>query len=431
MEVQLVIYFSVIILGAFVFFFFYHNRKRREWQERTEALNGEIHQHELIEVQYRAQLESKERELLSERDRQELRLREQEESFTRQAKGMEDRFRVLSEEITRRRSEELTSTNREAIDALLKPLNERIESMNRALDESKQNSAEQSGKLHQAIRTLMERAGEVGDKADTLSQALRGKSKMQGDWGEAKLVSLLEAEELVRGVQYTVQENLKDESGRNLRPDVVIYYPDHKALVVDSKVSLTAYADYYNSDDEVERENRKAAHLASINQHIRELAGKNYARYVEKPYQALEYVVMFVPINGALQLAVEAEPTLWRDAMNKGVFIATESTIMAVLRMVSLAWRQYDTDRNMEEITKHGEYMVERVANFCHDFEGLGSRIQQLQRAYEDADRRLRGQQGILTSAKKLEQLGLKNNSKKPLPTPFDGHVEALTNTEE
>lgn len=272
----------------------------------------------------------------------------------------------------------------------------------------------------------MKRTTEIGAEADRLAGALRNENKMQGNWGEMVLSELLSSQGLKEGIHYEVQAPLRtvdgrtvlnDESGKRMIPDVVLHYPDGKDAIIDAKVSLTAFIDFHNADTEAEREVAKERHLRSLRQHVKELARKDYAAHVRPPRQAVNYVIMFVPNEGALQLALCSDTTLWREAFEQGVFIAGEQNLIAALRMIELAWTQVQQARNQEEVFELANQLLKRMGDFFKLFEEVGGKIEQASQAFLSAQKKLHtGQQSIVGSANKLIRLGAKPDPKKPIP---------------
>lgn len=357
-------------------------------------------------------LELKE-EALRERDeryRNELRLRDealllQKETFAEQSRAQEDRFKALSEEITQRRSRELSETNRSSMDALITPLKETITKMEKAFKESSESDAKREGALREAMDNMMKESKAVGLKADALASALRAKPKLQGNWGEEQLRRLLDLENFTEGVDYETQVTLKGEVGNALRPDFILHFPDDKDIIIDSKVSLTAFTAYIEAEDDETRALKSKENLRSVRDHIDELRRKKYQTFVKEPRKALDYVVMFVPNEMALSLAYQEQPDLWQEAIDAGVFPASQQNLMVLLRLIRIAWTQDAQMRNYRELSEHAARLIERAERMVPEMENIGKKIGDLEKAYNAFDSRLRGKQGILTSARKISEL--------------------------
>lgn len=357
-------------------------------------------------------LELKE-EALRERDeryRNELRLRDealllQKETFAEQSRAQEDRFKALSEEITQRRSRELSETNRSSMDAIIMPLKETIAKMEKALKESSESDAKREGALREAMDNMMKESKAVGLKADALASALRAKPKLQGNWGEEQLRRLLDLENFTEGIDYETQVTLKGDAGNALRPDFILHFPDDKDIIIDSKVSLTAFTAYIEAEDDETRALKSKENLRSVRDHIDELRRKKYQTFVKEPRKALDYVVMFVPNEMALSLAYQEQPDLWQEAIDAGVFLASQQNLMVLLRLIRIAWTQDAQMRNYRELSEHAARLIERAERMVPEMENIGKKIGDLEKAYNAFDSRLRGKQGILTSARKISEL--------------------------
>ena len=272
----------------------------------------------------------------------------------------------------------------------------------------------------------MKRTVEIGAEADKLATALRGESKVQGNWGELILDELLQGQGLQEGVHYDKQATLRDqqgkvlvheESGKRMIPDTVLHYPDGKDAIIDSKVSLTAFVDYQNAETDEAREEAAQRHLRSVRQHVTELARKDYSAYIKAPRQALNYVIMFVPNEGALQLALAQEPLLWREAFAKGVFITGEQNLTAALRIIQIAWTQMLQERNQEAIFDTARMLLDRVADYVKYMDEVGRKLQDAQTAFVKASDKLRdGRQSVVGASNKLIKLGAKTSAGKKLP---------------
>lgn len=413
----------LILLGAFMgatLLYLYHRREQKKWAKSLAEEQERRQEQDRGAIAAQARIASLESTLAKAEEMRAEQRATQQELFDKQLAAMRAQFTALSEEITQKRSEELSTSNKKNIDALLTPLREQIKQMGHAFEENKKSSTEQTGILRGVIEQLMQQTVQVGAQADGLAKALRQESKMQGNWGEHILERLLEMESLKKGIHYSTQEMLKGAEGNRLIPDVILHYPDGKDLIIDAKVSLTAYTNFFNAEDPQEKEQHLRDHLTSVKAHIKELARKEYYKYVQKPRKALEYVVMFMPIEGAMEMALEAEPDLWQSALDQGVFLANNRNLLVILRLISVVWRQHDQERNIDEIIKQTELLVQRITDFSGEFETIKTRLQQLDDAYEKANRRLRGREGFYNTARRLQELGVKNNSKKQLPEPTE-----------
>ena len=308
------------------------------------------------------------------------------------------------------------------IDLTYIPIQEReksLETINEHLKTLKAN-------IENAVKNLREQTLSIGDKADNLAEALRGKNKAQGNWGEVILDNLFSAEGLREGRDYDKEETLRDELGnpllnedtdRRMRPDFILHYPDGNDVVIDSKVVLTAMYDYYSAEDESARADASRRNLAAVREQVRRLSRKDYSRYLKPGHRMLDYVIMFVPVYSALRLAYEEDRNLWHDAYRQGVLITTEETMMPFLRMIGIAWKSHEQVANQQQIISAAETMLSRVSDFCTAHARMGEKLEDAIKYYETCDRKLRERgQSIVGAANRLIGYGVPRNMKKPLP---------------
>ena len=237
-----------------------------------------------------------------------------------------------------------------------------------------------------------------------LTQALKGNSKVQGDWGEMILDSILDNSNLIRGIHYDTQLNIKDAEGNNLRPDVVLYLPEGKQIVIDSKVSLTAYADYTAAEDATERQRLLTAHIASVRQHVKELGSKEYQRLLQSP----DFVIMFVPNEPAFLTALQSDNAIWSDAYDRKVIISSPTNLFALLKLVDDLWKRNDQSKNTADIVTYGTKLYEQLVAFVTALEGVGQSLDKAQSSYNEAYKRLcTGNDNIIRSGERLRKLGL------------------------
>ena len=286
------------------------------------------------------------------------------------------------------------------------------------------------------LEHLMQQSRAAQRSADELARVFRRGNKVQGDWGETVLDELLEAQGLTRGIHYDTQATLRDadgqavrsEQGSLMRPDVILHLDQRREVIIDSKVSLAAYMDYVNADTDDQRRQALKAHVASLQAHVRELAAKDYSAYIRPPKLRMDYVIMFVPHSGALWTALNAQPDLWRRAMDKNVFIADEQTLFAALRIIQLTWTQIAQAQNHEKVYALANEMLERVGLFLKKYQALGKALEAATRAYEEGERKLQPSgPSILQTCAKLQRLGAKASDKNPLPKAEEETREELT----
>lgn len=339
-----------------------------------------------------------------------------------QLKAVTDKMTVETEKLLRQREEELTKGNRDNMDEILSPLKESIREMKTAMEKNAHDHIENNTKLSEqlrlAVKEMQEKTSDIGSKADSLSEALTGKPKVQGCFGENFLDDILAREGLEKGKHYTREEV----NSEGKRPDFVFHFKEgaqEKDLVVDSKVSLTAYVRYMNAESDDERKAALAEHIASIRGHINELSGKEYDRKLGKDRSFAGFVLMFMPIDMAFRVALDAEPLLWQEAYVKGVLITTEQTIVPFIKIMQLTWNKYQHDSNMAEIVNAAGKMIERVGLFYESYTAMGKSLKSVVTQYNSGIIKLRdGGQSITTSARAVMKFGAKREKGKELAVP-------------
>ena len=275
-------------------------------------------------------------------------------------------------------------------------------------------------KMQISVEQMMKQSEAARKSADELANAFRHGNKVQGDWGEVVLKQLLESQGFEEGVHFFTQETLRDEQGNvikgedghAMRPDVIIRLDEGRSVVVDSKMSMTAFFDYVNAEDEITRSTRLADHIKSIEAHVNELSKKDYSQYIEKSRSTMNYVIMFVPNSNALWEALKTKPTLWREAMDKNVFIADEQTLYAALRLINLMWIQNKQVENQQKVFDLATEMINRVAKFYEYYEKIGDSLVKAQKAFNDGKIKLEDKgYSIIKTANDLSKLGAKGNN--------------------
>lgn len=340
--------------------------------------------------------------------------------FENQINALKHELQNATEKLLEQREASLVKSNNIQINAVLSPLKNEIEGMKKSMTDNIRTNSENKASLEKAIEELMKRTQDIGNDANNLAKALKNESKTQGNWGELILENILEKSGLTEGEHYEKQTSLKDsrgnsvfhdETGSRLIPDVVVHYPDNKDLIIDSKVSLTAFVDYCNADDENEKAMALKRHLQSLRNHCKELQRKNYSSYIKAPRVSLNYVIMFVPNESAMQLALYEDNKLWRESFENGVFITSEQNLLALLRMIQLAWSQVQQARNQQEIFEAVNKLLDRVTDFVKRYEDLGKKIDSLQGSYDDTKKKLySGNQSVVKAANKIIEMGSGQN---------------------
>lgn len=328
-------------------------------------------------------------------------------------------FKDSATAILKEKSVDLSAANSEQIKNILDPLGKKMEEFRLAVEDSKEKSLKNTASIEQQIRSMMEQTAAVGKQADNLATALRSNNKMAGNWGEVVLLNLLEGMGLREGEDYVKQETIRDvdgnavqseDGGRRLIPDVVLYLPENKAVVIDSKVSLEAYISYVNAADETARSMALAAHSRSVEAHVKELSAKSYSKYIRSTGRdSLDYVVMFVPNEGAFQLYYQNFRERWHQAFDSGIIIAGESNLFAMLKIIENTWVRVRQQKNTEDVIALAGELLERVIAFSNTFNQIGGAISKVSAQFEQARKDLSGPRGsVVVTARRLEKKGIK-----------------------
>ncbi len=339
---------------------------------------------------------------------------EQREAESAKIKEMQEKhfaqFRNLAGEILEQNAGKLKDTNKESMDSLLKPLRMQLESLGKAVTATNETAAGNKASLEAAIKAMMEKTESLGKDAENLTLALRGNTKKQGDWGEMILERMLEESGLRKGEEYYVQENHKTEDGKDLRPDVVIRFPENRCVVVDSKVSLTAYAHYSAAETEEERSRYLDAHVASVRKHIDELAAKDYKGTVE---DTISYVLMFVPNEASYMSAVQAAPSLPLDAYRKKIVLISPTNLLMALQLAYNLWQKERQTQNVENIIDRATKLYDKLATVQESLEKVGKGIDQAQSAYNQAiSQMFHGRGNYAKQLQDLRQMGISPNKR-------------------
>ena len=317
---------------------------------------------------------------------------------------LKSEFRNLAQEILTEHQHNLRQTNRDSIDLLLKPFKDNITEFRERVERIYAQENEQRGALKNELDNLLKLNQQMTSSAANLTDALKGNSKVQGDWGEVYLETILETTGLVRGIHYHVQHNLKTEEGANVRPDVILSLPEDRHIIIDSKVSLTDYVRYVEAESEAERRKAMAAHVDSVRKHVQELSSKGYERLVSSP----DFVVMFIPTEPAFLEALKADSKIWADAYARKVIISSPTNLFALLKMVGDMWRRDVQSKNQAEIVDKATKLYEQLVVFTEQLEGVGTALDTAKSKYDEAYKRLHtGNNNIVRLGERLKKLGL------------------------
>lgn len=345
------------------------------------------------------------------------------EQIDSQIKLIKEQMQTTSEEVLKRRQEELGERNKEQVSKIIDPLQQSLKDMQEAFDKSKEQQNEALTRLDETIKINMQKSAQLGETADRLTRALTGEVKVQGNFGELKLKQLLEDLELKEGEQFDTQETLRDkagktakgEDGKGLIPDFILHFPNNRHVVVDSKMSLTDYERYMNAEDgTTEKSDYLKAHIASVRAQVKRLAKKEYTKYLPSGYNRLNFAIMYVPIEGALNLALLNDNSLWREAYDEGVLILGPQTMYMNLRVLEMMWTQVRQLQNQQDMMNAANTVIDRVQDF-------GIRFMEVESSMNDTIKKISKLKittadsgpSIITAAKNLIKAGAKENKKK------------------
>ena len=444
-----VLYFIAGVLVAVVVMMIVNQKKSKEYSDRISSLSSDISvkQREAemlckqladVKIEHERQLEETKRQFVDRLDDINSRnQREKEERMALLDKQFAERLRLVQEQLgttterlLKQRSEELDTANRSQMSSIIAPLKEVMAEMKKSMDDNRDSFNRNTASLSEQLKQMHATTTTLGAEAEKLSRALQAGPKIQGDFGEMKLNDLLDKFGFTKGVEYDVQYTMRDSKGnviRNddtndmMRPDVVLHYPDHKDVVIDSKASLTAFINYVNAGTDDERKVYLEEHVKSVRRHVDELSAKNYGKYSMEGGTTLDFVIMFVPQEAAMQLAVSADASLWNYAFERNVIITGEQNLFSLLRLLQIAWTQQRQAENQEKVFDMASTLVDRVQLFVERFDRLDSDIDGVRKSFDDAKKAMSGNRGFIGSARKLIDMGAKANpKKKKLPEEVD-----------
>ena len=412
--------------------------QEKQLQQAKEAHEAQLKQvKETQEKQLQQVKETQEKQLQQAKEAQEKQieaLREMNrEQMQSQMKLIREQMQTTSEEILKRRQEELGERNKEQVSKIIDPLTQSLKSMKEAFDKSKEQQSEALTRLDATIKVNMEKSAALGETADRLTRALTGEVKVQGNFGELKLKQLLEDLELKEGEQFDTQETLRDKAGkqakgddgRGLVPDFILHFPNNRHVVVDSKMSLTDYERYMNAEDGTpEKSEYLKAHVASVRAQVKRLARKEYTKYLPDGYNRLNFAIMYVPIEGALNLALLNDSTLWREAYDEGVMILGPQTMYMNLRVLEMMWTQVRQLSNQQAMMDAANVVVERVQDFGMRFIDVETSMNNtMEKMTKLKVSTAESGRSIITAAKSLLKAGAKENKKKKSLDEMDNTV--------
>lgn len=368
-------------------------------------------------------------QLKAQETRHDASMKAQQERFDETVAKISEQMKTATDEMLKQRQKEFTDASNTNLGQIVNPLKETIEKMKQTMADNTIKQTEISGEMKANILNMLRQSEAAKQSADELTRVFKHGSKVQGDWGETILEEILDAQGFTKGIHYDNQPYIRDvngniiksDEGYKMRPDVILHLDQRREVIIDSKVSLTAFMDYVNAKTEYEREQYLKAHVDSINRHVKELSTKDYSSYIQSPKVKMDYVIMFVPNNGALWTALNAQPDLWRKAMEKNVYIADEQTLYAALRIIKLTWTQIAQIQNQQKVFDLATEMMDRVGQFMKHYQNIGKQLDSAKKAFDDGEKKLQPQgQSILQTCGKLQKLGVKQSARNPLPQLTD-----------
>ena len=322
-------------------------------------------------------------------------------------------FENIANKILKNHSEEFTKTNVKNIGEILNPLKEKLGEFEKKVSDAYDKELRDKVSLREEVKKLYELNTKISDDANNLTKALKGDSKKQGNWGEFVLEKILERSGLTKGIEFEMQVSVKSDEGKRYQPDVVVFLPEKKHIIIDSKVSLTAYERLVNANEEEERKRYMNEHILSIRRHIKELSEKNYQS--AKDMNSPDFVLLFIPIESSFGVAVQADQQLFNDAWTNKIVIVSPSTLLATLQTISSIWKQENQTRNAMEIAKQGGALYDKFVGFVIDLEKIGKNIHQVQESYEEAMKKLStGSGNLINKAESIRKLGVKTFKRLP-----------------
>lgn len=361
--------------------------------------------------------------------------------FNNTIQSLTAEVKTATEGMLKERQKDFSESSLKDINNVVAPLKETLETMRKTIDDDKESRTRLGGELKQNLTSLMQHTADAKQSADELARVFKHETKVQGDWGELVLSDLLASTGLKEGVHFDTQVVIRDsngniirtENGASLRPDVILHLDTKREVVIDSKVSLTAYFDFVNAENDIQRSEALTRHVKSIEKHVDELSKKDYASFIKLPKVKMDFVIMFVPHTAALQTAMQTKPELWRNALNRNIFIVDEQTLYAALRIINMTWTQIRQAENHQLLYEMAQEIVDRVAAFYSIYQKVGKAIGEAGKQYDIAEKKLLDKgQSIIKSCNKLLELGVKPKPGTTLPNLLDvSEIEQIASTDE
>lgn len=399
-------------------------RVQEQLLDTESSLEAEKEKVKKLEIQ----LSRKEAELEYERKANEEARKQADEKLAEQIKFLQSELTNTTQKLLDVRGEKLEQTNRMQMSSIIDPLKETISKLEKEMKDTQTQHGNTTIRLEQSIKNLVEKTESIGTRADRLVETLLYQPKSQGDWGELVVKEMLESQGLKEGIHYVYQPTLRDEKGQTLRneetnkimrPDFILHLDDKEDVIIDSKMTITSYDNYVHAKTDEERELYAKEILTSIHNHINELRRANYAAYIENGRRSADFVFMFIPNEGAMQVALAHEKNLWRDTFLKDrIFIVSEMNLYAALRIVNVTWRQIEQNKSYAKVFQTVGLLLDRLNGFIEKFGKVEKTLQQATKAYEEANHQLMiGSRSVLDTGYRLRDMGVK--TKKALPESY------------
>lgn len=385
--------------------------------------SGSINQLNNLNQQQKQEIDSKEsriNELTADLSKKEAdlshlnqKLNEQKEDILNLQKQFREEFKNLANDILEEKTQKFTLQNKENLNEILKPLSDKIKDFEKKVEDTYDKESKLRFSLKEEIKRLEELNLQVSKDTINLTKALKGDSKAQGGWGEVVLENILEKSGLVKDREYFIQKSFTNDEGKRLQPDVIVSYPGNRNVVIDSKVSLTAYERYINTDSEIEAETQYKAHILSLKSHINDLSNKNYQDLYQ--INSLDFVMMFLPVEPAYLLAIQKDPELWNYAYDRRVLMISPTNLIAALKMVQSLWLQEYQGRNVQEIARQSGLLYDKFEGFSRDLIELGKKLKDADKFYESSMNKLsRGKGNLVKKVEDIKKLGAKTTKELP-----------------
>ncbi|NND63254.1 MAG: DNA recombination protein RmuC [Flavobacteriaceae bacterium] len=378
-------------------------------KDQEERLNERFEAALLEKEKVREEKEFLNRELVkrtSENDNLEIKLKDQKQELEKLQERFQKEFENLANKILDNKSEKFTKQNKENLDLVLKPLQEKIDKFEKKVEETHKESIDRHAMLRQQIIGLKELNEQMSKEATNLTKALKGDSKLQGNWGELVLERVLEKSGLEKDREYFIQSSFTSDEGRRVLPDVVLHLPDNKKMIIDSKVSLVAYERYVNKEEQTDKDTALKEHISSLKKHIEQLSEKNYQDIykIESP----DFVLLFVPIEPAFAVAINEDNNLYNWAFEKNIVIVTPTTLLATLRTIDSMWNNEKQQQNALEIATQAGRLYDQFVNLTDDLIKVGNQLKTVQGSYDGTMKKLTGQGNLIRKVESIKKLGIK-----------------------